>query len=61
MFDKEVIVMGANKVEAQRIIEILADKIADLETKKAVLEAQKENLEQELEKLRQTDQKLPKQ
>ena len=42
--------MDNSRVEAQRVIEILANRIAELETKIAVLEAQKENLEKSLEK-----------
>lgn len=43
--------METTKVEAQRVIDLLANRIAELETKIAVLEAQKEKLEEELSNL----------
>jgi len=45
MFDKEVIIIDFNKVEAERVIQFLAEKIAEQEKEIAVLRAQKEKLE----------------
>lgn len=45
MFNGEAIILDFNKVEAERVIEFLAERIAEQEKKIAVLQAQKEKLE----------------